>query len=116
MCGRYTLTATAEDIQVLFGLEPDAFPKTYAPTYNAAPSQSLLAIIHDGIRSMAGHLDWGFTSLDPRGKSSERVINVRSETVMDKPMFRTPFQHRRLIIPADSYYEWVMTDKGKQPM
>ncbi|MCA9916322.1 MAG: SOS response-associated peptidase, partial [Anaerolineales bacterium] len=45
-----------------------------------------------------------------------RMINARSETVTEKPSFRTAFKRRRCLIPADGFYEWQKLGSGKQPM
>ncbi|MDX1738071.1 MAG: SOS response-associated peptidase, partial [Alphaproteobacteria bacterium] len=37
-----------------------------------------------------------------------KMINARSETVLQKPSFKAPFRKRRCIIPMDGYYEWKM--------
>ncbi len=44
-----------------------------------------------------------------------RLINARSETVREKPAFRQAFKQRRLLIPADGFYEWRRTEGRKQP-
>ncbi|MCL1790379.1 MAG: SOS response-associated peptidase [Peptococcaceae bacterium] len=46
-------------------------------------------------------MKWGFTGFDSRP-----VINARSETVFQKPMFRESMGTRRCLIPAGGYYEW----------
>ena len=43
------------------------------------------------------------------------MINARSETVREKPAFRDSFAHRRCLIPADGYYEWLTQGKEKLP-
>lgn len=44
-----------------------------------------------------------------------RLINARSETVAEKPSFRTAFKRRRCLIPADGFFEWKKEVKHKQP-
>jgi putative SOS response-associated peptidase YedK len=34
------------------------------------------------------------------------MINARSETVADKPAYRSAFKRRRCLVPVDGYYEW----------
>ena len=49
-------------------------------------------------------------------KSASRLINARRETVLTKPSFREAFEKRRIIVPADGFYEWRRTKSGgKQP-
>jgi putative SOS response-associated peptidase YedK len=43
------------------------------------------------------------------------MINARSETASTKPAFRDALKSRRCLIPADGFYEWAKTAKGKQP-
>lgn len=62
------------------------------------------------------HLYWGLIpswAKDPQ--IGARLINARSETVAEKPAFRTAFQRRRCLVLADGFYEWQRRPKGKQP-
>ena len=43
------------------------------------------------------------------------MINARAETVADQPAFRSAFQHRRCLLPADGFYEWASVNGKKQP-
>src|SRR5687767_4848034 len=112
MCGRFTLTADAEALHTEFGI---VAPAAHAPRYNVAPSQSVLAVAAgpDGWR--AGVLEWG---LLPRWSRSpgKPSINARAETVLEKPSFREPFEHRRCLILADGFYEWQGAGKYRRPM
>jgi len=86
----------------------------WEPRYNIAPTQPIAAIrgfqsndvpLSDD-RGLAW-LRWGLVpnwADDP--KIGSRMINARSESVHEKPSFRTPFRKRRCVIPADGYYEW----------
>jgi putative SOS response-associated peptidase YedK len=57
---------------------------------------------------------WGFARFDGKGV----IINARSETVLEKSMFRAPMlsaqrQSGRCLIPANAYFEWETRDKTK---
>jgi len=43
------------------------------------------------------------------------LINARSETVLEKPAFRNAMKRRRVLVPADGYYEWQDKDGRKRP-
>ncbi|MBR7795228.1 SOS response-associated peptidase [Virgibacillus sp. AGTR] len=115
MCGRYTLLADELEILTTFDLDQEAI-ENYEPSYNIAPGQRILAIIHDGKQKRAGLLRWG---LIPRWAKDERIgykmINARSETAHQKPSFKQLLMQKRCMIIADSFYEWKKTENGKQP-
>ncbi|WP_217589791.1 SOS response-associated peptidase [Lentibacillus saliphilus] len=114
MCGRYTLLAEHDDIVRAFGLSGDI--ELYEPSYNVAPGQGVLALIHDGREKRAGYMCWGLVpswAKDP--KIGYKMINARSETAHEKPSFKTLMARKRCLIIADSFYEWQKTDTGKQP-
>jgi putative SOS response-associated peptidase YedK len=44
------------------------------------------------------------------------MINARSETVAEKPAFRSAFKKKRCLVIADGFYEWKTEGKRKFPM
>jgi putative SOS response-associated peptidase YedK len=49
-------------------------------------------------------------------KIGNSLINALSDTVADKPAFRSAFKRRRCLVAADGFYEWKATGtKVKQP-
>lgn len=59
---------------------------------------------------------WGLIpSWAKHSSISAQMINARSETAATKPAFRDALTSRRCLIPADAFYEWRRTGKGKQP-
>ena len=118
MCGRFTLTATFEEIIDRFDIQSFLEEELYSPSYNIAPSQSVLAVINDGRVNRMGFLKWGF--IPPWAKDlsiGNKMINARAETISEKPSFRNAFKKKRCIVIADSFYEWKRhEDKTKTPM
>ena len=43
------------------------------------------------------------------------MINVRAETLTEKPSFRKALSMQRCIIPAGGFFEWKQVDKEKIP-
>ncbi len=115
MCGRYTLRAPMNVIaeQLLLDLQTDLPPR-----YNIAPTQDVAAVWHPEQANSPElvMLQWGLIpswAKDPAIGS--RMINARSETIAQKPSFRTAFVRRRCLVLADGYYEWKKEAGGKQP-
>ncbi len=61
---------------------------------------------------LAGALSDGNEWAPPEPKRTSLVINARSETVLEKRMFREDIFARRVIVPTSGYYEWA-ADKQK---
>ena len=105
MCGRYTyfppefsdlrLTWNVEEI---FGLKPQ---------YNIAPSQEAPVIVQADAKRKIELFRWGlipsWAQDPPVGK---KMINVRAETLAEKPAFKNLLEKRRCLVFADSFYEW----------
>jgi putative SOS response-associated peptidase YedK len=114
MCGRYTLLGDQLELLDEFDLEEPI--EGFQESYNVAPGQNVLAIIHDGKQKRAGYLRWGlvpFWADDP--KIGYKMINARSETAHEKPSFKNLMARKRCLIIADSFYEWKQADKEKIP-
>ncbi|MEH7223814.1 SOS response-associated peptidase [Bacillus sp. JJ1566] len=118
MCGRFTLFAEFEDILNRFDIETTIEQDLYIPSFNIAPSHSVLSVINDGKRNRLGYLRWGFVpSWAKDEKIGYKMINARAETLAEKPSFRQAFKSRRCLVIADSFYEWKKgPDKSKTPI
>lgn len=116
MCGRFSLFTPGEKIENQFGVTID---HDLEPRYNVAPTQPVAAVRLNqaGNAREFTYLTWGLIpswSKDP--KIGSRLINARSETVAEKPFFRSAFKRRRCLIPATGFYEWQRQGDRKQPM
>jgi putative SOS response-associated peptidase YedK len=111
MCGRFTLTVDPAELQEAFG--DFIFPKQFAPRYNIAPTQPILAIPNDE-KNTADFFVWGLIpswAKDPA--IANKLINARGETIAEKPSFRGSFKYKRCIILADGFYEWKAQEGAK---
>lgn len=114
MCGRYTLTVDASVLAQLFELEPLT---DLRPRFNIAPTQPVPIVRSgDGGNREWSRARWGLIpSWAKDAKIGSRMINARAETVAEKPSFRSAYRHRRCLLPADGFYEWIQVPGGKQP-
>jgi putative SOS response-associated peptidase YedK len=116
MCGRFTITVSIEELMLRYSIDQ----KTnwyHTPRYNVAPTQMVLAVINDGKKNRLGELKWGLVpSWANDQKIGNKMINARSETLLEKASFKSLINRRRCIIPADGFYEWKKQNENKQPM
>lgn len=118
MCGRYTLTSP-EDIAARFGLGALAETRI-EPRFNVAPTQAVPVIVssEETGRTLTT-MRWGFQPAWMKSDGQRPPpINARSESLLERPMFRGSVAHHRCLIPADGFYEWMVVpgEKRKQPM
>lgn len=119
MCGRFTLTLPDPDaIAETFGL-PNP-PSDLPPRYNIAPTQSVATIVYspDTGQNELVMMRWGLIPAWAKDPSiGSKAINARSETLVEKPMFRSAVSKRRCLVVADGFYEWQkQPDGSKVPM
>ena len=124
MCGRYTLSASPEDIVgefsselALNGLEELEATYDWQPRFNIAPSQYSLVAAHINESPQLMPMRWGLVpSWAKDEKIAYKMINARAETVAEKPAFRSAFRQRRCLVFANGYYEWTKHKETKQPV
>ena len=110
MCGRFTLTVDPAELQ---DFAEFAFPSQFAPRFNIAPSQPVLAIPNDR-KNVATFFMWGLLPVWAKNADfGKRMINARGETLAEKPYFRGSYQYKRCLILADGFYEWQAQPKSK---
>ena len=104
MCGRFTLTVNPAEVQETFSSY--SFPQQFAPRFNIAPTQPVLAIPNDN-QNIADFFVWGLIPMWAKDPSiGNRMINARGETLEEKPAFRSSLKYKRCLILADGFYEW----------
>ena len=106
MCGRfYVDDETARDIErIVRKIDKDLWNNG-----DVHPSEQAFAlqVTDDGKEIEAKQQSWGYTMSGRTGL----IFNARSETVLQKPFFRTDFEYRRANIPAKKFYEWKAVDR-----
>ncbi|MFD0774189.1 SOS response-associated peptidase [Streptomonospora algeriensis] len=142
MCGRYAQARNQHELQLAFDFpeadeaaapadgpaDPRARPplEELAPDYNVAPGKTVYAVLgtppgdaaadgggYRGPRAL-GTMRWGLVPSWAKDPSvGYKMINARSETVADKPAYRSAFARRRCLIPADAYYEWQLLPEDR---
>ncbi len=111
MCGRFTLSYKAIELQLSLGITD--IPAEWGPRYNIAPTQAIPAVINLETRKME-LLYWGLVPSWAKEISiGSKMINARSETILEKPSFKNAFVRRRCLILADGFYEWKRSAKSK---
>ena len=115
MCGRFVLMSMAMRVAEEFEIG-EAFDIT--ARYNIAPSQEIIGVVNRGAESLRGvdSFKWGLVPSWAKDPSiGARLINARSETIAQKPAFKRSFKSRRILIPANGFYEWNKATKPKRP-
>lgn len=110
MCGRFTITLDAEEVQLQLGL--GEMPADWRPRFNVAPSQPV-PVVWDAEQRNVEWMQWGLVPFWAKSPAiGNKMINARAETVAEKPAFRQAFRQRRCLIVADGFYEWLKPEKG----
>ena len=132
MCGRFALYTPPARIARYFGATlAEGADGEHAPSWNVAPTDSVLGVRaaapgrrRSGRRKRAASrtdphvLPLGPHPLVVQGRQVGQPALQRraSETVATRASFREAFRERRIIVPADGFYEWHKTKTGgKQP-
>lgn len=113
MCGRYNLSGRIEFEELIELLEEirdreqnmpvktngEVFPGDFVPVLaNNRKQQQTPFAMH-----------WGYTLSD----KPSLLINARSETASEKPLFMKGMEQNRCLIPATDYFEWERRGKEK---
>lgn len=125
MCGRYALAKSATELLEEFKIHADTSALPLLPAdWNITPTREIYIVRNNSENNRDLRIaTWGMIapwSKDSASalRSQSQAINARSESVDEKPTFKSAFRNRRCLIPADGYYEWA-TELGpfkpKQP-
>ncbi|WP_076820561.1 SOS response-associated peptidase [Pseudofrankia asymbiotica] len=135
MCGRYTQTLSADDLADAMSARDDTGGEV-RERYNVAPTTTQPIVTAERPKpspeDSSGDADgsseppaasarvlrlarWGLVPSWAKDVSiGSRMINARSETIAEKPVFRKPFAARRCLVPVTGFYEWHRPEKKKR--
>lgn len=108
MCGRYSLSKSKIDLEERFQAEMLA---DFTPRYNIAPTQLVPVITSESPKGFS-FFYWGITpDFGQNRPVSQKLINAKAETVHEKISFKSSFEKRRCLVPADGFFEWKKLGK-----
>src|ERR671932_762774 len=90
-------------------------PPDLPTRYNVAPQMPMPIIVAQSPNRL-DIMRWGLVpSWAKDERAGARMINARAETVAEQPAYRAPLRYHRCLVPANGFYEWRATPRGKQP-
>jgi putative SOS response-associated peptidase YedK len=115
MCGRYLVVTEDEILEYreIINEVNERYKDT--PTLEAMatgevfPTNVAPVLVAEKDKPHPMLMKWGF----PKWQGSGVIINARSETALDKKMFRQPLMKRRCVIPSAGFFEWRQ-EQGKK--
>lgn len=120
MCYTIKIDHTREELEKRFGAkfnQPDDYRS--GPKVSAFSLPLLPVICSDNPAEIRLYY-WGLIPYWIKDASGAREIrmktfNARSETLADKPSFRSSLNRKRCLVLANGFYEWQTADKNKIP-
>lgn len=110
MCGRFFLDAenAPDELQKIIGILQRRDGEA-VKTGEIRPTDIAPVIANNrAMKPVPFAMRWGFSM-----QGAQAVINARSETAAQKPLFSDGVRQRRCLIPASLYFEWNRRGSGK---
>lgn len=116
MCGRYAVFLEEENQEMRMIINEineryrdDAHKMKTGEIF---PTNTAAVITADSKNNKVANLfKWGFPGFTQTGGV---IINARSESLVEKPIFGKILQSNRCLIPASGFYEWKPSDSKKE--
>ncbi|MDD7051091.1 MAG: SOS response-associated peptidase [Lachnospiraceae bacterium] len=108
MCGRYYVDdETAREINKIIRLADEKVRKAASANIqlqakNIHPTEAAPVLMVTNQELSCKLQRWGF----PGYQGKQVIFNARSESALEKKMFRDSIEYRRIVIPATWFYEW----------
>ena len=114
MCGRYSFFEP-DKMYDRFSIVNRQLNIGIEPHFNITPGDRLPVVVKHSPNQVE-LMKWGITPPwlrhDPRAKL---IINARSETLFEKPMFKRLVTRNRCLVAANGFLEFKKTDSGSIP-
>jgi putative SOS response-associated peptidase YedK len=110
MCGRYGRRSDKQRIAEAFYAESGLDEVDFSPNDDISPG-SFQPVVHTDEQGET-RLDlmyWGFHL------PTRFVFNARSDSLATNSLWKSAFEKRRCIVPADLYFEWKRVQKKNNP-
>ncbi|GAB1365145.1 MAG TPA: SOS response-associated peptidase [Candidatus Cloacimonas sp.] len=112
MCGRFAQVIKHDQLKKLTDeLKLKESSEQLELNYNVAPTQTVSAVIAQGSVRYLGFFRWGLIPSWMKAVPEKALINVRCESILEKPSFKVSFLRRRCLVPVNGFYEWRSRDK-----
>ena len=112
MCGRFVQVIGHKELKQLEReLKAQITSEQLTISYNVAPTQPVMAIVSKAELRYNGYFRWGLIPSWMKEIPKTALINVRSETITEKPSFKASFTRRRALVPVNGFYEWKTPQK-----
>lgn len=99
-----------------FELAPDHESKYYASGFDYPKMPVITNELPERIQEYRWGLIPAWTKTEFEAMAIRaKTLNARSDTIFEKPSFRTAIRQRRCLIPADGFYEWREFNGKKYP-
>lgn len=117
MCGRFALFHDPAEVARVFRAmwDPVALAR-WRPAWNIAPTRPAAVVGADADGAVIHVRRFGLVpSWAKDASGAARMINARSETVHERPAFRSALARRRCIVPMSGFYEWSGPARARVP-
>ena len=109
MCGRYFLADSGNSGELRGIIDQLNRRGATVKTGEIFPTDTVPVLANNrNRRVMPFPMQWGYTLPDGR-----LLINARSETAGEKPLFQDAMRQHRCLIPAMNYFEWEKRGREK---
>lgn len=118
MCFHYALTKERAEIEIQLGAH---FTDDWTPVFHANGFSFMqMPVITQSDPDRIQLFNWGLIpnwirSMEEAEKIRAQTLNARTETVFEKPSFRSSITKNRCLVIADGFFEWMDHQQKKYP-